>query len=122
MRPLHFAIRICHKASLNGFEEDQLPKAMTGGSKTHQSDGSGSLWCIRFLLGSSVMTVKQGPIRVNNLFKSMIIAAAVLATVSAHAEPDQTTQTIFKNLMSATVSNNYDGFIAECDAVMKAAL
>ena len=59
----------------------------------------------------------------NKLIKSAIIAAAaVLTTVSAYAEPDQTTQTIFKNLMAATVSNNYDGFIAECDAVMKAAL
>jgi len=58
----------------------------------------------------------------NTLIKSVIIAAAVLTTVSAYAEPDQTTQTIFKNLMAATVSNNYDGFIAECDAAMKAAL
>ena len=52
----------------------------------------------------------------------MIVAAAMLTTVSAYAEPDQTTQTIFKNLMAATVSNSYDGFIAECDAAMKAAL
>ena len=59
----------------------------------------------------------------NKLIKSMIIAAAaVLTTVSAYAEPDQTTQTIFKNLMAATVSSNYDDFIAECDAAMKAAL
>ena len=56
------------------------------------------------------------------LIKSVIIAAAVFMTVSASAEPDQPTQTIFKNLMAATVSNNYDGFIAECDAAMKAAL
>jgi hypothetical protein len=40
-------------------------------------------------------------------------------TVSAYAEPDQTTQTIFKNLMAAAVSNNYEGFIAQCDAAMK---
>lgn len=58
----------------------------------------------------------------NKLIKSIIIAAAVFTTVSASAEPDQTTQTIFKNLMAATVSDNYDGFIAECDAAMKAAL
>ena len=58
----------------------------------------------------------------NKLIKSMIIAAAVFTTVSAYAEPDQTTQTIFKNLMAATVSDNYEGFIAECDAPMKAAL
>jgi hypothetical protein len=58
----------------------------------------------------------------NPLVKSTIIAAALLATVSAYAEPDQPTQTIFKNLMAATVSDNYDGFIAECDAAMKAAI
>lgn len=52
----------------------------------------------------------------------LIAAAAVLTTVSAYAEPDQTTQVIFKNLMATTVSNNYDGFIAECDATMKAKL
>ena len=57
------------------------------------------------------------------LIKFMLIAAAaVLPTVSAYAEPDQATQVIFKNLMAATVSNNYDGFIADCDATMKAAL
>jgi hypothetical protein len=59
----------------------------------------------------------------NKYIKSLIIAtAAVLTTVSAYAEPDQATQAIFKNLMAATVSNDYDGFIAQCDAVMKAAL
>ncbi|MGI8570291.1 MAG: hypothetical protein ACR2KT_15195 [Methylocella sp.] len=52
----------------------------------------------------------------------LIAAAAVLTAVSAYAEPDQATQAIFKNLMAATVSNNYDGFIAESDATMKAAL
>ena len=59
----------------------------------------------------------------NKYIKSLIIAAAaVLTTVSAYAEPDQATQTIFKNLMAATVSNDYEGFIAQCDPVMKAAL
>jgi len=59
----------------------------------------------------------------NRLIKFMLIAAAaVLPTVSAYAEPDQTTQAIFKTLMTATVANNYDGFIAECDASMKAKL
>ncbi len=52
----------------------------------------------------------------------LIAAAAVLTAVSASAEPDQATQAIFKNLLAATVSNNYDAFIAECDAAMKAAL
>ena len=55
--------------------------------------------------------------------KSLIIAAvAVLTSVSAQAEPDQKAQALFERLMAATVSNDYDGFIAECDAVMKAAL
>jgi hypothetical protein len=58
----------------------------------------------------------------NKLIRSMIIAAAVLTTVCAYADPDQPTQSIFKNLMAATVSNNYDGFTAECDAAMKAAV
>jgi len=49
-------------------------------------------------------------------------AAALLMNVSASAEPDEATQAIFKNLMAATVSNDYDGFIAQCDAAMKAAL
>ena len=55
--------------------------------------------------------------------KSLIIAAvAVLTSVSAQAEPDQKAQALFERLMAATVSNDYDGFIAECDAKMKAAL
>ncbi len=58
----------------------------------------------------------------NKLIKSLIIAAVALTTVSAYADPDQATETIFKKLMEATESNDYDGFIAECDATMKAAL
>jgi hypothetical protein len=55
--------------------------------------------------------------------KSLIIAAAaVLTSASAQAEPDQKAQALFERLMAATVSNDYDGFIAECDAKMKAAL
>ena len=49
----------------------------------------------------------------------LIAAAAVFTTVSASAEPDQATQAIFKNLMAATVSNNYDTFMAESDATLK---
>jgi hypothetical protein len=56
----------------------------------------------------------------NRLIKFLLIAAAAaLTTVSASAEPDQTTQAIFKNLMAATVSNNYDAFMAESDATLK---
>ncbi len=59
----------------------------------------------------------------NKYIKFMISAAAVvLATASAFAEADQTAQTIFRNLMTATISNDYNGFIAECDPAMKAAL
>lgn len=52
----------------------------------------------------------------------LISVAAVLSAVSASAEPDQATQAIFKNLMAATISDNYDGFIAESDATLRAAL
>src|SRR5213076_2697597 len=66
---------------------------------------------------------QRKPANMDRPIKFVLIAgAALLTTVSAYAEPDQTTQVIFKNLMAATVSNNYDGFIAECDATMKAAL
>ena len=59
----------------------------------------------------------------NKVIKYILIAAAaVVTTVSAFAEPDQATQALFKNLMAATVSNNYDAFIAESDATLKAAL
>ena len=58
----------------------------------------------------------------NRFIKFMLISAAMLTTVSASAEPDQATQAIFKNLMAATVSNNYDGFMAEADASLKSAL
>ncbi|MEO6870699.1 MAG: hypothetical protein ABI233_00595 [Chthoniobacterales bacterium] len=50
------------------------------------------------------------------------LAAVVLASTSAYAAPGQATQAIFKHLMAATVSNNYNSFVAECDATMKAAL
>ena len=46
----------------------------------------------------------------------------LFATVAVRANPDEATQTVFKKLMSATISNNYDAFVAECDAKMKAAL
>jgi hypothetical protein len=59
----------------------------------------------------------------NTLFKFFIITAATAFTIaSAHAEPDQATQTLFKNLMGATISNNYEAFISECDGAMKAAV
>ena len=52
----------------------------------------------------------------------ILVAAALFTAFSAYAEPDPATQAIFRNLIAATVSNNYDGFIGECDAAMKAAL
>jgi len=48
------------------------------------------------------------------------MAATLLTAASLHAEPDQVTQTIFKTLMEAMVSNNYDAFMAECDSSMRA--
>lgn len=59
----------------------------------------------------------------NRLFQFVIITAVTALTIaSAQAEPDQATQTIFKNLMAATVANDYDGFISECDGAMKSAI
>jgi hypothetical protein len=42
--------------------------------------------------------------------------------VPVMAEADTATKTIFENLMSAVIANDYDAFIAQCDAAMKAAL
>ena len=60
----------------------------------------------------------------NQLSKTLLaVAAAVLLMIfRASAETDPPAEGIFKNLMTATISNNYDGFIAECDDTMKAAL
>jgi len=66
--------------------------------------------------------IPKKPSNMIRLTKCTLIAAAVFATVSAYAEPDQTTQDLLKNLMAATISNNYDGFISESDAATKAAL
>lgn len=53
---------------------------------------------------------------------AVIASLALLATLSALAAPDEATETIFKNLMTATIADDYDAFVAECDAAMKAAL
>jgi hypothetical protein len=58
----------------------------------------------------------------NHYIKLVTIAAAALTAISVQAEPDQRAQALFENLMAATISNNYEAFIAECDAGMKAAL
>lgn len=50
-------------------------------------------------------------------------AALLLLAASARAaDPDPAAQAIFKSLMTATVSNDYDGFTSVCDDRMKAAL
>ena len=58
--------------------------------------------------------------------KLLTLTLAVVLLLSAAplraAEPGKPIQDIFKNLMAATVSNNYDGFVAECDDTMKAAI
>ncbi len=41
----------------------------------------------------------------------LVAAIIVLASHSAYAEPDQTAQALFKNLMAATVSNNTDATV-----------
>ena len=40
----------------------------------------------------------------------------------SQGEPDKAAETIYKNLMSATESNNYEAFMAESDTGMRAAL
>ena len=52
----------------------------------------------------------------------VVIVAWLLAIGSARAEPDPTVQSIFKNLMAATVANDHERFLADCDDTMKAAL
>ena len=58
----------------------------------------------------------------NHYIKLVTIAGAALIAISVHAEPDQRAQALFENLMAATISNDYETFIAQCDAGMKAAL
>ena len=58
----------------------------------------------------------------NSIPSSMIIAAVLLLPTILRADPDQTTHAVFTNLMNATLSDNYDGFVADCDARMKAAV
>jgi hypothetical protein len=53
---------------------------------------------------------------------AITVTSLFLFPTIAPAGPDQATQTVFQKLMAATVSNNYDAFIAECDPAMKAAL
>ena len=54
---------------------------------------------------------------------AFVVAATLLMTASLRAaDPDPSTQGIFKTIMSATVSNDYDGFVSVCDDTMKAAL
>ena len=57
------------------------------------------------------------------LLKYMAAAIALLFVASARAaDPDPAALAIFKSLMAATVSNDYDGFTAVCDDRMKAAI
>ncbi len=58
----------------------------------------------------------------NRLIKLTITAVFLLTLGSAQAAPTQGTEAVFKNLMTAIISNNYDGFVADCDDAMKAAI
>ena len=58
-------------------------------------------------------------------FVKFIVAALLLQVTVAKAAPDApdpATEAVFKKLMTATIAADYDGFIADCDATMKAAL
>ena len=55
------------------------------------------------------------------LLSFTFIALLLLATRYAQAaEPDASTQAVFKNLMMATIANDHAKFIADCDDSMKA--
>ncbi len=55
--------------------------------------------------------------------KSLLIAAVFLvASVCAYAEPNKVAEELFKKLMEATITNDYEAFVAASDAKMKAAL
>ena len=59
----------------------------------------------------------------NTILKYALAAASFLMTSSLRAaDPDQPAQDIFKTIMAATVSNDYDGFVSVCDNTMKAAI
>lgn len=53
----------------------------------------------------------------------LVVAAAVASTtLSAYAGPNPATQSVFTKLMTATIADNYDAFITQCDDRMKAAI
>jgi hypothetical protein len=51
-----------------------------------------------------------------------VAAATVLTVVAVQAKPSQSAQALFDKLMSATISNDYDAFVEQCDARMAAAI
>ena len=55
-------------------------------------------------------------------FVFLTLLLQFITTVTAHAAPDPATEAIFKRLMTAAIAADYDGFIAGCDATMKAAI
>lgn len=60
----------------------------------------------------------------HKLAKSIVAAFLLQITVAvaAQAAPDPSVDATYKKLMTATVAADYDGFMAECDATMRAAL
>ena len=54
------------------------------------------------------------------LILTILLALGLLPAASA--APDPAADAIFQKLMTAAISSDYDGFMAECDATMKAAL
>ncbi len=60
------------------------------------------------------------PPQLKSLFAA--VAATLLMSTPVFADPDQPTQDIFKTLLSATISDNYDAFVSVCDNTMKAAI
>ncbi len=52
--------------------------------------------------------------------QAAVVAVLLLVVGRAQAAVDQPTEAVFKNLITATIANSYDGFIADCDDAMKA--
>ena len=68
------------------------------------------------------MASNRGHTSIMHTIRNSVLGAAValVTTVCAHAQPNQATQSLFTKLMEATLSNDYDAFVAASDATMKA--
>jgi hypothetical protein len=52
----------------------------------------------------------------------ILLMTALLTATPVHAEPEQAVQTLFTNLLTALVRNDYEGFAAECTPARQSVL